>query len=63
MLELGFLIIHGDKEEEIDGTSILIKPQGFIWDENCEAGKKNGIKNSDLEKNGVSIEEALNIFE
>lgn len=58
MAALGIIMLDHDLVVE-NRTSWLIKPEGWIFDDNSEAAKKNGLTHAQLMADGVDAMEGL----
>lgn len=57
----GMILVNEDLEIESE-TSLLIKPDGWTFDNNSDAAKKNGLTHEQLMAEGVDVREALRVY-
>lgn len=62
LVELGALLVDEATREVLETLDVIIKPNGWSWDESCEAFKKHGITYEQAMDEGVSEQEATERF-
>jgi len=61
MAAMGIILID-EKFNVQSSHGFLIKPDGWVFDDDCEAAKVNGLTQSLLVSDGVSVREPLRIY-
>lgn len=62
MAAIGMIFADEDLNET-ERHSFLIKPNGWTFDDNCEAAQVNGLTHQRLMDEGIPVDEALKIYD